>query len=291
MKKKYLVSYIVFIVLFTVYFIMDTFVITKKEIVIEQPKEKTTTKIIENIIVEDNYYKDDSIEIKLEEVYENKTHIYVADVQLVNPEENLKTALAKHTYGKNIKDKVSVMAKENNAILAINGDYHGVREKGFVVRNYQVYREKANGNAEALVIYADGDFEIIEEKKTKIKDLNNPKEILSFGPALLIDGKIEVGKNQEVAKARATNPRTAIGMIEKGHYLFVVSDGRTKKSRGLSLYQLAEFMKKYNVKVAYNLDGGGSSTMVFNGKLINEPTHTGTKIVERKVSDIVYIGY
>jgi exopolysaccharide biosynthesis protein len=94
-----------------------------------------------------------------------------------------------------------------------------------------------------------------------------------------------------VGKAKASNPRTAIGVIDNLHYLFVVSDGRTSASEGLSLYQLANFMQSLNVKTAYNLDGGGSSTMYFNGTVINNPTTSGRHISERSVSDIVYIGY
>ena len=89
----------------------------------------------------------------------------------------------------------------------------------------------------------------------------------------------------------ASNPRTAIGIIDENHYIIVVSDGRTSESEGLSLYQLAEIMKSYGAKTAYNLDGGGSSTLYFNGQVINKPTTGGNKILERAVSDIVYIGY
>lgn len=73
------------------------------------------------------------------------------------------------------------------------------------------------------------------------------------------------------------------------HYVFVVSDGRTAQSAGLSLLQLAQVMQDYGCTVAYNLDGGGSSTMVFNGEIINNPTD-GRSYGERKVSDIIYIG-
>ena len=75
------------------------------------------------------------------------------------------------------------------------------------------------------------------------------------------------------------------------HYMFVVSDGRTDESAGLSLSQLAEFMQGLGVVTAYNLDGGGSSTMYFNGEVINNPTTSGRSIKERSVSDIVYSGY
>ena len=101
---------------------------------------------------------------------------------------------------------------------------------------------------------------------------------------------MSVSTDAEVGRAMASNPRTAIGLIDNNHYLFVVSDGRTQESEGLSLYQLAQFMKSLGAKTAYNLDGGGSSTMVFQGSLINKPTTSGRDIRERKVSDIVYIG-
>ncbi len=89
----------------------------------------------------------------------------------------------------------------------------------------------------------------------------------------------------------SSNPRTAIGILSDNHYVFVVSDGRTSESEGLSLYELAEFMESLGCITAYNLDGGGSSTMYFNGKVVNNPTTNGNKISERSISDIVYVGY
>lgn len=85
-----------------------------------------------------------------------------------------------------------------------------------------------------------------------------------------------------------SNPRTAIGQISALHYLVIVSDGRTSESAGLTLYQLATLFAQRGCTVAYNLDGGGSSTMVFNGNVVNNPT-SGRSITERAVSDIVYI--
>ena len=85
-----------------------------------------------------------------------------------------------------------------------------------------------------------------------------------------------------------SNPRTAIGQIGEGHYVMVVSDGRTDESAGLSVYELAQVMADLGCETAYNLDGGGSSTMYFNGAVVNNPT-SGHGIKERSVSDIVYI--
>ena len=70
----------------------------------------------------------------------------------------------------------------------------------------------------------------------------------------------------------------------------MVTDGRTEESAGLSLVQLADLMLEIGCETAYNLDGGGSSTMVFQGEVVNNPTTNGRTITEREVSDIVYIG-
>ncbi|MCD8021916.1 MAG: phosphodiester glycosidase family protein, partial [Lachnospiraceae bacterium] len=116
-------------------------------------------------------------------------------------------------------------------------------------------------------------------------------QAIPLGAELIEHGVISVSEGDEVGKAKASNPRTAIGIIDSLHYVFVVSDGRTDESEGLTLSELAEFMSGLGVVTAYNLDGGGSSTMYFNGEIVNNPTTTGKSIKERKVSDIVYIGY
>ena len=114
-------------------------------------------------------------------------------------------------------------------------------------------------------------------------------QIFSFGPGLVEDGEITVNEATEVDQAMRSNPRTAIGMIEPLHYLLVVSDGRTDESEGLTLMELAQVMQDLGCQTAYNLDGGGSSTMWFMGEVVNVPTDWRS-IRERSVSDIVYIG-
>lgn len=236
-------------------------------------------------------YKDDNMTITLKEYRENDTTIYVADVQLKDAS-YLKTALAQGSYGRNVTAKTSEIAKSVNAVLAINGDYYGAQESGYVIRNGKLYRSTALKNQEDLVIYKDGSFGIINESNVTAEELikKGAVQTLSFGPALVQNGKVSVSKNEEVGKAMASNPRTAIGIISENHYVFVVSDGRTSESSGLSLSELAEFMDGLGVTTAYNLDGGGSSTMYFNGKVVNNPTTGGNTTKERSVSDIVYIG-
>ena len=231
----------------------------------------------------------DHYTITLNEYYQNNTKIYVADVTLTSAQ-YLKTALANDTYGKNVTATTSSIAQSKNAILAINGDYYGVQETGYVIRNGIVYRDTANGS-DVLCIYASGTMEIVSDRDYTADELVNMGvwQALTFGPSLIEDSAVTVGIDDEVGKAKASNPRTAIGLIDANHFVFVVSDGRTSESEGLSLYELAAFMQSLGVKTAYNLDGGGSSTMYFNGAIVNNPT-TGGSIKEREVSDIVYIG-
>lgn len=238
----------------------------------------------------DTTYADENISVELTTYRLEETTVYVADVQLSSPD-YLKTAFAESSYGRNITQKTSSIASSVNAILAINGDYYGAQRSGYVIRNGVLYRD-TSGGGEDLVIYSDGSFGIIHEDEITAEELlqNGAWNVLSFGPALVQDGEITVSESEEVGKAMASNPRTAIGILSEGHYVFVVADGRTGESDGLSLYELAAFLQSIGCETAYNLDGGGSSSMVFMGTIINNPVN-GRRSGERSVSDIVYIGY
>ena len=235
-------------------------------------------------------YSDSKSKITVTRYRAYDSNIYVADVEVTDGTSIL-SAFANNTYGRNITDTTSDMAEENNAVLAINGDYYGARQSGYVIRNGVVYRNQGS-NGEDMVISKDGSLSFISESDTTTDSLIQKQawQILSFGPVLVENGQIAVTENDEVGMAMASNPRTAIGTVAKNHYLFVVSDGRTSESAGLSLYELANFMKSLGATKVYNLDGGGSSTMVFQGEVVNNPTTNGNKISERAVSDILYIG-
>lgn len=236
-------------------------------------------------------YADDTKAIAIETYERNSTQIHVATVT-IKGDASIKTALADETYGRNIKAKTSTTAQSVNAVLAVNGDYYGARDAGYVIRNGQLLRsDSQDANQEDLVIYQDGSFEVIREGDITAQELLNKGavQVLSFGPALIENSQVAVDSSDEVGKAMASNPRTAIGIIDDKHYVLVVSDGRTDESKGLSLKELADFMKELKVTTAYNLDGGGSSTMYFNGRIINKPTTNGHNIEEREVSDIVYL--
>lgn len=280
------------------YSMLKTFVLAETISTVATTSTSTNTatanQAAKTATVTDSSYKDDNISINLSVSTVNSTQVYVADITL-SSSDYLKTAFAQNAFGTNVTAKTSETAKNNNAILAVNGDYYGANSTGYVIRNGVVYRDtvredSSNGD---LAIYKDGSFKIIYEDQISADQLvkDGVVNLLAFGPVLVENGEIAVGTNEEVGQAMASNPRTAIGIIDANHYIIVVSDGRTSESKGLSLYQMAEVMKSYGVKTAYNLDGGGSSTLYFNSQVINKPTTGGNKISERAVSDIVYIGY
>jgi len=285
--RLFSVCYVPLLLLFTVYVLLDTFVIPQRYQA-ETPLE--TAAPVQAAVKTENSYTDGNISITLTQHRAFDTDIYVAEVTLSSPQP-LKTALAQQTYGKNITDVTSSIVKQAGAILAVNGDYYSARN-GYVLKNGTLYRESAARNQEDLCIDANGDFFIISEQEISARSLLNQgvENLLSFGPALVKDGQISVDENEEVSsRSMLSNPRTALAQTGPMHYLFVVSDGRTNKSRGLSLYELAEFLQSLGAQTAYNLDGGGSATMVFDGRVINNPTTNGRTIRERSVSDIVCI--
>jgi exopolysaccharide biosynthesis protein len=219
---------------------------------------------------------------------------FVADITLSTPT-GLRSAFAKDTFGENVIEVPSAMAERVGAVVAINGDYYGFRTTGIEIRNGATFRDK--GARQGLVIGKDGSFRLYDETTTNAAQLlgDGAWHTLSFGPGLIDGGAvlsgidtIEIDTNVGNHSIQGYQPRTAIGMIAPGHVVFVVVDGRsTGYSRGMTLPELAQMMKGLGCQVAYNLDGGGSSALWFNGHIRNKPQGTDK---ERGTSDIFYLG-
>lgn len=297
---RWAIVYSLVLVLSTAYVLLDTFVIPRAMVstvgdlsLSVSASAKADTSVAQSsdtaAVVTDTSYEDENIKITIETEYLYDTEVYIADIQ-VSDVSYLKTAFAQGIYGRNIKETTSAMAESNDAIFAINGDYYGFRSDGYVIRNGVLYRD-TSGDNEDLVIDSDGNFSIINESDTTAQSLLDAGawQVLSFGPALINNGEISVSANSEVGQSKSSNPRTAIGQVSELHYIVIVSDGRTSESAGLSLLEMAQLFAERGCTVAYNLDGGGSATMWFNGQVVNNPTD-GRSYGERSVSDIVYFG-
>jgi exopolysaccharide biosynthesis protein len=247
-------------------------------------------------ITETSYTSDDS-SINISKVVTGSgdatVSYYVADVVLEDATA-LQSAFADNSFGENITETTSAIAADHNAVFAINGDYYGFRDTGIVIRNGVVYRDE--GARLGLAFYRDGTVKVYDETSTTAEQLvaDGVWNTLSFGPAVLENGGIvdgiedvEVDTNFGNHSIQGEQPRTAVGIIDTNHLVFVVVDGRSPGySAGVTMTGLAEILQGLGATTAYNLDGGGSSTMYFNGELVNNPLGQGR---ERGTSDILYI--
>jgi len=223
----------------------------------------------------------------------DKVTYFVADVT-VSDATIVRSAFAEDTFGENIIANPSVIAADVDAVLAINGDYYGFRDTGIVIRNGVVFRD--SGARQGLAFYADGTARLYDETATTADKLvaDGVWNTLSFGPGLVQDGavidgidSVEIDTNFGNHSVQGNQPRTGVGLIGGNHLAFVVVDGRSEGySRGVTMTEFAEIFVGLGAQVAYNLDGGGSSAMVFQGALVNNPLGRGE---ERGTSDIIYV--
>lgn len=203
-------------------------------------------------MADDWNYSSDTATVKINKVTTGTGNdtitYYTADVTLKDSS-SLKSAFADNKFGQNIVEDTSVIASANNAVFAINGDYYGFRDDGIVIRNGKIFRDV---------------------------------------PARTGLGKVEIDTNFGNHTIQGSNPRTGIGIISPNHYVFIVVDGRSSGySKGMTLDEFSKLFISLGCTDAYNLDGGGSSTMYFMGRVVNNPLGRGQ---ERGVSNILYIG-
>lgn len=149
---------------FTAYVLLDTFVIVRiynqlsqglalataqaqLATVTSAPTEETAEPVIT-----ETAYQDENITVSLKEYQVADTRVYVAEMLLSSPE-YLQSAFAQHAYGRNVTATTSEIAQEVQAILAINGDFYGSRESGYVLRNGVLYRDTHLCKAKWIWLY------------------------------------------------------------------------------------------------------------------------------------------
>ncbi len=186
-------------------------------------------------------------------------------------------------------ESLNVIAKEYNGVFALTGDYIRIRDKGLCIRNGVLCRDIPDEDRDVGVIYRDGTMVCYEAQNTPTKELiadENIWHIFGFGPSLLDEnGQPKTEFNSHVT---TSNHRCAIGYFEPGHFcfLFVQGDRKQAENTGLTLVELSQFMYNQGCRQAFNLDGGGTACMYFNGKILNAFGR-----VTRKVHDIIYIPF
>lgn len=235
------------------------------------------------VISTDTSYQSASLNITFTEHYEQENRFYVADIY-VKDIECLQSAFAEDKFGKGFDEWPQEMDARLGSILTINGDYYGLRDDGVVLRNGVLYRDDDFPMMDVCVLYWDGTMVTYPSMpfKSDAEIEKGAYQVWNFGPMLLDEtGASKENFNSAVEKA---NPRTAIGYFEPGHYCFVAVDGRNSESGGFTMAQLSKLMEKLGCKVAYNLDGGKTSIMVWNDQVANVPKDGG-----RRCSDAIMI--
>lgn len=209
---------------------------------------------------------------------------YVMDLY-VTTADVLKTALAQNTYGNNIKDTMSDIMEDNDALIGMTGDSYGNNDSGIVIRNGILYREEAN-DTDVCILFSDGTMKTYSPEEFDLAEVTSEGvyQGFSFGPMLLDENGDIPDSYNTTSYLGKTHPRAAIGYVEPGHYVLVVVDGRNEGySRGVTLSELSYIMQSEGCVQAYNLDGGNSTGLIFDGEYINQP------LEDRKITDILYL--
>lgn len=223
-------------------------------------------------------HQSDTLRISIQQKQSNEVTYFVADVWVKNIDV-FRTAFANGKYGGGHGLPLDI-AKGNNAVFAVSGDYYGAREDGVVVRNGVLYRDVMSNDV--CVLKTDGTLQIYHKGSfSALETLNDTVwQAWAFGPALVENGVVS---DTSSSKIKVKNPRCAIGFYEPGHYCFIVVDGRQKDySLGMTLDELANVFASLGCKTAYNLDGGATAMMIFEGAVVNQPTNGG-----RASSDVI----
>ena len=236
----------------------------------------------------DTGYRDDTIIVDVQEVRQDDSTYHVAYVKIATPSQ-IRTAVA-GDFGSSRTFKTTAFAQSMNAIVAVNGDFYTHTKAGFIIRQGEVYRQKTSANMDLLLIDDFGDFHIVlrghDNQEKAVKSLMDQYSIVNaffFGPALVMDGVTQTIPDNYQFNPFGDEPRAAIGQLAPLTYAVVTVDGRISNSQGVSMTELANFMQSIGCENAYGLDGGNSSALVFNNKLLSVKD-----VEERSVSDIIY---
>lgn len=245
--------------------------------------EKFADKFTDTVVRTADSYSSPDLAITVTEVNEGNLTYYVADVY-VRDITCFRTALAENTYGSGFRDSIEGMAALNDALLAVNGDYYGNTNEGVVIRNGVIYRANAT-DCDVCVLYYDGTMKVMPGSSFSVEEAvaDGAWQAWTFGPALLDTDGSTISSFSSTKRIISSNPRTAIGYYEPGHYCLVVVDGRGESS-GITLPRLSQLFYDLGCTAAYNLDGGNSSVMVWGDEVINNPSGGG-----RESSDALLI--
>ena len=242
----------------------------------------TNTVVVEKTSDEEKTYENEYEKAVLEKdpehedykIIEIKGKGYTGYLAVIYDPSRIKTVYTKKigTSGQYL----TTMAKDNDALIAINGggfedpnfNSNGAEPLGITFSRGKLITSKSYSGSGGLIGFTEENKLVLGKVTVKQAQEMKIRDGVTFGPFLIVNGKPSsvLGNG-----GWGTAPRTAIGQRKDGIVLFLVVDGRTVKRPGADMNDLIEIMQKYGAYNAANLDGGTSSVMVVNGKIINDP--------------------
>ncbi len=231
-------------------------------------------------------YEDPTISVVIETGREDNCDWWVADVKIQHPSQ-LRTASA-GGFNTNMNIKGTALAKRVNAVLALDGDYYCYTGKGFILRQGETFLKVLDGDRDVLLIDEDGDFHVVYQAQADmVGETVEDKKVVNafyFGPVLVDGGEAIRGVYGKDMAAEKKRQRMCIAQVDKLHYKVVCCAAPARGSAGMTLQQFADFVARQDVQVAYNLDGGDSTMLIFKNEKINDVRNQDTRLI----CDILY---
>lgn len=229
-------------------------------------------------------YHTDRLSIQLEEIQTGTQHYWVATIDVTDVSD-IQTAFARSGYGYGFQ-KTSAIARDNEAVLAINASAFIPSLSipcGPVIRKGIALNEVTE-DLEPMVLTTSGQmYTPVGETQTSTLVSQGAYHTFRFGPGLIRDGAA-IAIESKYKPRMGRNPRTIFAQISATRYLILIVDGRYAGASGMSLTEVQNLLLTYGVQEAYNLDGGGSTTLYWKGEVLNRPSDGA----ERSVADIIY---
>lgn len=243
-------------------------------------------KVDQACYISETEYLDPTLHVVIESGRKDNCDYWVARVKIGHPSQ-LRTAAA-GGFENEFTMKGIYLARRQNAVLAIDGDYFSYYRYGYILRQGKLYLDKLRGERDVLAIDEDGDFHILfsPERDSMTNTLNGKKliNVFHFGPALVVDGELGPMTASYWLAPESKRQRMCIAQTGPLEYMTLCCAGPMRGSEGMDLLQFAQLAKELGAVTAYNLDGGDSTMMIFNGDKINDKENMNT----RDISDIIY---
>ena len=247
--------------------------------------------------ISDREYRDDSIHIRIfSEKRKPKSSgkqitCRWVEVEIADPSQ-LRTTMSNESYDDHSLARATAMARSVDAAVALNGDFMKYTyDFGYVVRQGVFYRDALDGRRDILVVDDRGDFSVVPlatsaDMAAHLQQLaDDGREVwntFSFGPAMIIDGEIFHTASGHSIEGNLATQRIAIAQIGPLQYAVIEIDGGN--GTGMNIKEFSAYILQLypDCRVAYNLDGGGSTHLIVDGRLIHKTANS------RAISDIIY---